>query len=378
MIGAMFLAAPLAAALTVQDEEVEQEGVPAADSSFWDQFKDPTDGRFDVTSFLAKGGFIPIPFIITEPAIGFGGGAALLFIHDRNPDDPWYENQEAAQEAPPTGSAVFGAGTENGTWLAGGAHQGIWRGDTIRYTGALVTGRINLDLFVGDTPFAYGLETVFLYQDIRFRLGDSDAFLGLSYRYADNEASFREGPPGLFPPVQQNDAGAGLVAQWDTRDNVFTPHSGQDAELEAVFWNEAVGGDSNFATFEGKLRHYAPVLDDHTIGVRVTAAAADEDAPFYLLPSVALRGVPFARYQGTEVLSTEVEFRYAFDPRWEGLLFGGVGAAWDDVLPNSGGIVAGGFGFRYLMARPFGISSGIDLAFGPEDTVIYFAVGSGL
>ncbi|MEM9379445.1 MAG: BamA/TamA family outer membrane protein [Planctomycetota bacterium] len=378
MIGTAALTLPLVAALVVQDQDEPLAQILAAESSFWDRFKDPTDGRFDVTSFLSSGGFIPVPFIITEPAIGFGGGAALLFIHDRNPDDPWYENEESAREAPPTGSAVFGAGTENGTWLAGGAHQGIWRGDTIRYVGALATGRINLDLFVDNTPFAYGLETVFLYQDIRFRLGNSDAFLGLTYRFSDSEASFRDLPPELFPALQQNDAGAGVVAQWDTRDNVFTPRSGQDAELEAVFWNEAVGGDSNFASVEGKVRHYMPVSMDHTLGVRVTAAAAEDDAPFYLLPSVSLRGVPFARYQGTSVLSSEAEFRYAFDPRWEGLLFGGVGASWDDVLADSGAVFAGGLGFRYLLSRPFGISGGLDFAVGPEQGVVYVAVGSGL
>ncbi|MEM1450494.1 MAG: BamA/TamA family outer membrane protein [Planctomycetota bacterium] len=402
MFGPVFLALPLSAPLAIgtaspflQDEPVapsagaveaepdaEGESEAADDAApkktSGSRFKDPTDGMFDLTLNFSKGGFVPIPFLITEPAVGFGGGAAALFIHERNVEDPWYVEDTSAVNAPPNATVVMGAGTENGTWLAAVGHQGVWKDDTIRYMGALATGQINLDLFVGDTGFGYGLETVVIFQDIRFRVGDTDLFLGANYRFASSEANFRDVPPELFPAIEQNDAGAGLVAQWDTRDNYFTPHTGQDIELQGTFWNEAFGGDANFGAFQGKGRAYFPIADDHTLGVRVQVELAGDDAPFYLLPSIRLRGVPFARYQGTEVGSTEAEFRYAFTPRWEGLAFGGVGTARDSVLPNSGAIWAGGLGFRYLLARPFGISAGLDLAVGPEQGVIYIAVGSGL
>jgi len=38
----------------------------------------------------------------------------------------------------------------------------------------------------------------------------------------------------------------------------------------------------------------------------------------------------------------------------------------------------GGLGFRYLIARKLRLSSGIDIAKGPEDWAIYFTVGSSL
>ena len=48
-----------------------------------DEFMDPTDGQFDVSNFLLeKRGFLLNPFIITEPSIGYGGGATLLFFHE--------------------------------------------------------------------------------------------------------------------------------------------------------------------------------------------------------------------------------------------------------------------------------------------------------
>ncbi len=48
-----------------------------------DGFIDPDDGMFDVSHLLAeKKGFFPVPIIITESAVGYGGGAALIFLHD--------------------------------------------------------------------------------------------------------------------------------------------------------------------------------------------------------------------------------------------------------------------------------------------------------
>jgi hypothetical protein len=37
---------------------------------------------------------------------------------------------------------------------------------------------------------------------------------------------------------------------------------------------------------------------------------------------------------------------------------------------------AGGGGFRYLIARRLGLRVGLDVAVGPEDTVLYMGVGS--
>ena len=44
---------------------------------------DPEDGKFDISDYLASArGFLPIPIIITEPAVGFGLGAAVAYFHE--------------------------------------------------------------------------------------------------------------------------------------------------------------------------------------------------------------------------------------------------------------------------------------------------------
>jgi hypothetical protein len=44
-------------------------------------FRDSTDGRFDLSEWLLRRkGFLLVPIIVTEPAVGYGGGASVVFF----------------------------------------------------------------------------------------------------------------------------------------------------------------------------------------------------------------------------------------------------------------------------------------------------------
>ncbi|MGC9461534.1 glyceraldehyde-3-phosphate dehydrogenase, partial [Vibrio genomosp. F10 str. 9ZD137] len=47
-------------------------------------FYDPIDNKLDLGEHLAENayGFLPIPILITEPAVGLGGGVIGLFLHE--------------------------------------------------------------------------------------------------------------------------------------------------------------------------------------------------------------------------------------------------------------------------------------------------------
>ncbi|NJD86399.1 MAG: glyceraldehyde-3-phosphate dehydrogenase, partial [Betaproteobacteria bacterium] len=86
--------------------------LPAAALSPGD-FRDPEDGRFDTSRFLLDlKGFLPMPILITEPAIGYGGGAALLFFDRNAPPDG---QAREGRFVPPDITAAGGMATENGT-----------------------------------------------------------------------------------------------------------------------------------------------------------------------------------------------------------------------------------------------------------------------
>jgi hypothetical protein len=47
---------------------------------FADAF-DPVDGPLDLSAFLERAaGFLPVPLIVTDPAVGYGGGLLAMFI----------------------------------------------------------------------------------------------------------------------------------------------------------------------------------------------------------------------------------------------------------------------------------------------------------
>ena len=95
-------------------------------------FYDPIDGQFDMGHYIAENahGFLPVPILITEPAVGYGGGVAGLFLHET--EEEKNKRKQAALEAidggaqlVPAAMTVAGAlGTENGTWFVFGGQIG--------------------------------------------------------------------------------------------------------------------------------------------------------------------------------------------------------------------------------------------------------------
>jgi hypothetical protein len=86
------------------------------------------------------------------------------------------------------------------------------------------------------------------------------------------------------------------------------------------------------------------------------------------------------RYQGDYVLTLETEQRFDITPRWSIDAFVGFGLPVTDKedFAMSNTKWAGGGGFRYLLARWFGLYMGIDVAKGPtaDDWAWYIIFGS--
>ena len=114
---------------------------------------------------------------------------------------------------------------------------------------------------------------------------------------------------------------------------------------------------------------YFPLSKAWTLGLRADARAARGEVPFYQLPFIEMRGIPFFRYQNENVALAEAEVRWNITPRWALVGFAGTGKADESAS-------AWGLGVRRLVARRLGIYMGVDLAKGPEETAIYIQAGS--
>ena len=104
-----------------------------------------------------------------------------------------------------------------------------------------------------------------------------------------------------------------------------------------------------------------------------------QNPPFWAVPFIEMRGIGSLRYQGDNIFVAEIEPRWDITSRWS--LVGFIGSGWanDDItdFDDASAEIAGGVGFRYLAARRLGMRVGLDVARGPEDTVVYLQVGSG-
>ena len=347
---------------------------------------DSKDGMLDASDYLSSAhGFFPVPIIITEPAVGFGLGAAVAYFHPRKELD----SETHQHKGPPSISVGFAAATDNDSYLYGGAHSGVWKDDHVRYLGAIAGASVNLRFYPGnrtggseDEGIRFNIDGTFLFQQAQFRMRESNWWVGLNYLYINAENAFNAGDEELDdlpqPQFDFNQAGLGAFLEYDGRDTTFTPTNGLRALLEYRNYSDTWGSDFDYDHFLGSVFHFTPFGEYSSLGLRLDGETVSGDVPFFGYPYINLRGIPALRYQGESTVTGELEFLWGVTHRWTLAFFGGVGKTTDIGLFGSDGetVAAGGVGLRYRLARKLGLQAGVDVARGPEETAIYLTIGS--
>lgn len=369
-------------ATAAETEAVKESTSEAEDSADNDREKKP--GKL--------GGYrlLPVPIIITEPAIGKGLGVALALFHpvkSGQQDETRLATLESMSEystprqAPPVVTGVAGAYTVSGTWLGAIGHTNNWKNDSIRYAGVLALANVNSEIYVANVPLNFSMESTVIYQDLKFRIKGSDFLIGAAVSYMDAENVFGLGLPEgpgdwTFDSKFKNVGLAGKFA-YETRDNSMNPRSGQVAELNVWRYDDALGGDYDYWAGKIKGLSFHSLTDRLTLGLRLELAGVDGKVPFFAIPYVKLRGIPALRYQNKFAGAAEVELRYRLRPRWEVSAFGGLGYTSDDyrIYDNPDSIYNFGFGGKYNVFQEQNVWAGIDIARGPEDWSWYIQVG---
>jgi len=342
-------------------------------------FIDPEDGQFDASDFLLNHkGALPVPTVITEPAIGYGGGLGLLFFSESMAE----AHASESGPAPPNITFAGGAYTENGTWAAALGHFHTWDGDRYRYLGAIAQVDAQLDYFgLLNTPRAYELRGWGTVQQFLARLGDSHWYVGPRYAYFDATTTFRHGSvaPELGDlSIGQRIGMGALVVDYDSRDNIFYPRRGSYAELELQFARPGLGSSNSFDLYNLRGFHWMPLGKTFVLGLRGDSRMSSGQTPFYMQPYIDLRGVQKGRYQDRNTLVAEAELRWDVTPRWSLLGFSGMGRAYGrwQSFDEAENVVSVGAGFRYMIARKLGVSLGLDVAHSKNENAFYIQLGS--
>lgn len=359
-------------------------------------FTDPTDGAFDISPFLlSKKGFLAVPMVITEPAVGYGGGLALMFLRypkGKAPAEQAVAAKAAGDNAPrigmPSVTLAAGGATENGTWFGGAGHLEVFNDGAARSLTALVRGHAELTYYgaAGEgRSLDYGGDAWIFRQQFEQRLGKSDWFIGAHYTYLGIDTVFDLGNSAvseLLPnEFDSATAGFGLMASYDSRDTPFTPNQGTRSQLVISRYDEGLGGDFDYVRIDAFSASWWTLDPRFVLGWRIEGhfTPGDDRVPFYHQSMISLRGVPAGRYQGRQSLMSDVELRYALNQRWSLVGFGGIGqVTMDDPqdVVDADLVPAGGVGFRYLLARQLGLHAGCDFAWSENDFAWYLTLGS--
>ncbi|WP_213959941.1 BamA/TamA family outer membrane protein [Variovorax sp. dw_954] len=361
-----------------QDVASEAPAKPEASS----RIRSPDDGWLDLGGFLDQSyGFVPVAIPITEPTIGLGAAGAVTFIDKQG-------EGAAAGFGRPNVTVLGALGTDNGTKGAFAGDMRHWLDDRVTTLVGVVRASVNLNFYgIGRDPAleafpaAYNLRTTGLVAQARYRLGDSQAWIGLGYALAQTATSVSGQEEGRLPPGFQGESTVGgllPLVSFDSRDNMFTPTKGSYLELSAGLFSKALGSDTNFKRVNLMAMHYVPLSRNLTLGLMGSSTLSFGDVPFYLRPYISLRGVPIMRFQGDYTAQTEAELRWQFWERFSLVGFAGIGATRNDSSQNraSQNVTTGGFGIRYEIARKYGMHMGFDVAYGPTGPVFYVQFGS--
>jgi hypothetical protein len=381
--GLLFLCAGLSEVLFAAPNAPEDPKKSHPDSTIIKRTTGPEDdGWYDMSSWLDQPyGFLPMLSPVTEPAVGYGVWGGPTFIGKS-------EGEEKAGWGRPNITFVGGAWTENGTWAGMGEDQRQWLNERLQTQADVIYGSVNLkfygigeDALLKNNPIDYTLTPLALVAKAKYRIGKSNFWVGLGYSWIKtvNEIDI----PDQFTQLHdiRRDSKAGMLLpllNYDSRDNVFTPLSGTNVQLNARLASKTLGGDGTFQTVFLTAMQFVTPLPLLSLALRMDGIMSFGDVPFYLYPSMNLRGAPAMRYQGEDIAQGEFEARWQFWKRLSLVGFCGYGAAWNklEFFENTTTVFTKGVGCRYELARKYGLHAGVDVAWAPDGAAFYIVFGS--
>lgn len=176
-------------------------------------------------------------------------------------------------------------------------------------------------------------------------------------------------------------SGAGIVANYDTRDNIFYPTEGSFAET-VLFWNTpTLGSDFEYAKWTLDATKYFQNKWEHVLAINAYAELTSDGVPFNEMALLGgnkrMRGYYQGRYRDNNMLVVQAEYRFPLFWRFGAAVFGGYGGVAENVtdfqLQHFKYSVGGGL--RILLSKEEKINVRIDYGFGQGSQAFYLTIG---
>ncbi|MFS4467991.1 BamA/TamA family outer membrane protein [Maribacter sp. 2210JD10-5] len=171
----------------------------------------------------------------------------------------------------------------------------------------------------------------------------------------------------------------GLLAFYDTRDNIFFPTKGLFIQGSAFTSAKFLGSSFSYHKFELDARYYRQLKGKHILAANAFLGTRSKNTPFLdlnFLGSKRTRGYNNRRFQDNTEVSLALEYRFPIKGRFAGTLFGStgtvspdIGAAFSSAYKN-----AAGAGIRYILNRKEGTRIRVDYGLSSEGGQFYFTI----
>ena len=171
----------------------------------------------------------------------------------------------------------------------------------------------------------------------------------------------------------------GLLALYDTRDNIFYPTKGW--YLEGAFYKGAewLGADFSYSKFEFDARYFQKIKGQQVLASNLFLGTRSSNTPFQdlnYLGTKRTRGFDNRRFLDNTELSLTSEYRFPIWRRFKGAVFGSastISPSLNDVFNTSYKGAFGG-GIRYVVNKKEGTRLRIDYGHSSEGGQFYFTI----
>ncbi|SFR48330.1 Surface antigen [Robiginitalea myxolifaciens] len=171
----------------------------------------------------------------------------------------------------------------------------------------------------------------------------------------------------------------GVLAVYDSRDNIFQPTRGFFIQAGAFRSLELLGSEFTFSKFNVDARYYQRLKGQHILAGNIFIANSGEGTPFLSMNNLGTnrsRGFDNRRFLDNGELNFALEYRFPIFRRFGGVVFGSSGTVaptFSDLF-NSKFRNAGGVGLRYVLNQKDGIRVRLDYGWTREGGNLYFTV----
>jgi Omp85 superfamily domain len=337
------------------------------------------DARAAPTPTSRNGNWVFVPIPVSNPTVGTGLQAAVLYLHPLRP------GQDAAHSTT-TGAGVMA--TDSGSRLAGAFHDASLANDRFRLSGFAGVGKFNLSFYgVGDGSALAGKSVPYEFSggvgQVRGEArvpGTDHWFAGLTYLFVEASVTFKTSEAiAELPDLSGtfNLAALGPQVTFDSRDSNYYPTLGTYSRLGWANYDPRWGSDFSYDKLDFFYNHYLPVATNAVLALRTRLQAASEDTPFLDLPTLDMRGFARDRYRDRRTLSVTAEGRYKFRPRWGVVAFleaGRFAETFGDLW-DARTITTFGAGLRWQVTAERPMHIGLDAAVSTDDRAVFIQVG---